>query len=344
VFEEKAETAGGHGEPNVAATVETLFEASLNALANAELSEEGPHNKEPPMAFATVEVLAGAELPSEDSPNEEVAAAPTAAEVLSGVGLSSEAVHTEEPIVAFAAAETAPCEEFLRTDSRLDDSPREHERIEELPNVFALGEESAPMDAVPALETAASVDGAARNQQDSPNETVSEALGQPARDEIAGNDNDAPFVGAVEAAAQEFATNTVEARADDDDDLDFLLLQPLPLPTALPDAWAQAGPDEDPADLFESPPLPVSDPLLESGQQEAGAVGAGELESPSQDSPTEAVASSLSTQSLPAAVIDAVSPQPAASATAQPISRATAMDPLAAVLALSEDELIALFS
>jgi hypothetical protein len=161
------------------------------------------------------------------------------------------------------------------------------------------------------------------------------------------------------------------------------IFEPEAVLSALPDSQAMAGPEEDPADLFEPAPPPSASPtspVSESAAPASSNVAANappdvsEVTAPMQEeaAPREDKAQATS-DSLSAAATDQISPrEPPTLAAAesvpdqvasepswrQPhdaaivrdahvIPRATAgesRDPLAALRALSEDELIALFS
>jgi hypothetical protein len=158
------------------------------------------------------------------------------------------------------------------------------------------------------------------------------------------------------AAGESIRTSTpdaVDASTFKDDGVDSpSQIEPMPRP--LPDMPAAAGPDEDPGDLFESQPLPELAPRLTSESPAATPVGAGEAEAAGPVSSGDHQPSVLSATRLPEAEAPtkAAAPLPAApsppraveNSAARSMPRAASTEPLAAVLALSEEELIALFS
>ncbi len=162
--------------------------------------------------------------------------------------------------------------------------------------------------------------------------------------------------------AQMSATDSADARVADGDI--GSLLQSVPVP--LPETQAPAGPERDPENLFEPVPLPIPSPLdgneeaahasereneaahVSDHENEAACVHHREGEAASEllSAETSASASAASAPTVGTPPSETPSPQPHADVNATPpaIPRAVLDDPLAQLRALSEEELIALFS
>jgi hypothetical protein len=221
-----------------------------------------------------------------------------------------------------------------------EEFPAEDLRSEVLSNGEVAGEESSDHGIIPAPEMPAS-DQAAQPDAEPP----SMAAQQPASDEIRGDDNARRF----DDTADESATDAVDTRLSADNRVDSLLLEPIPLSSSLPDAQAPANFDEDPHELFEPLP-PVPSPLFTAQRNEIGPARGREAGAASYAFATEPPASAFAASPAMEAGMEAKPPLAAPSphvnvSPPEPAtSRATPSDPLAAVLALSEEELIALFS
>ncbi len=126
------------------------------------------------------------------------------------------------------------------------------------------------------------------------------------------------------------------------------LLAARPVHRLLPDMQAPAGLDEEPGEACESATLPIPSPILTATQRVAPLKN----EAPSGSLPAESLAPDFSASSPMEARIRKKSPPTSLlrqryldENSAMPAGRrAVANDPLAAMLALSEEELIALFS
>jgi hypothetical protein len=146
--------------------------------------------------------------------------------------------------------------------------------------------------------------------------------------------------------AQTSATDSNDARVSGEVGARSLL-QSVSLHPPVRDSQAAAEPKEDPAHLFEPAPLPVPSPL--DGREEAAPAtdheGEAASEPDSAEPPTsvDVASDAMGSKAPPAA---ALSPQPPINKTpaAPGVPPAASYDPLAALRALSEEELIALFS
>jgi hypothetical protein len=186
-------------------------------------------------------------------------------------------------------------------------------------------------------------------------EPASAATAPLAGDEIEGADSAGRFDDTARDSTEESAAEAVGGRAIAAidaplaDELIGSLLEPAPLPSPLPDRAEPVDLDEDPADLFEPLPPPVQSPLRTQSREDASPVVAREAAA------ARVIASEI--PALPASVPSPIEaetsaePPPAAlplfpgnvSSSAPATSPTNANDPLAAVLALSDEELIALF-
>jgi hypothetical protein len=222
-------------------------------------------------------------------------------------------------------------------------------RRDVLPSRKGAGEESSDHGIIPALQMPGYADQAAQPDAEPP----SLAAQPPVSDEIRGDDDFGRFDNTAQDSGQECAqksaTNAVDTRSSDEDRLDSLL-EPMPLPSPLPDTRAPAGLDEDPAELFEPPLPPAASPLFAAEREEAARASVVDAEVASQVFSADAPAPTFSASPIRDAGMQAERPATAPSplvniSPAEPAaSRATPSDPLADVLALSEEELIALFS
>ncbi|MDR3419764.1 MAG: hypothetical protein P4L80_00720 [Xanthobacteraceae bacterium] len=144
--------------------------------------------------------------------------------------------------------------------------------------------------------------------------------GQPAADEMRAKS----AAERLHDTAQDPASAAVRSPAEDDVGSP---LQLRPLRPTLPDPQAPVGPQEDPDELFELLALPVPSSLEQEAPQAS-------------DGNNGAATMQANTESMPPP--EGPSPQPRGNA--NPIPRAALDDLLAALHALSEEELIALFS
>ena len=175
-------------------------------------------------------------------------------------------------------------------------------------------------------------------------EPVAERNDQPAGSETQGG-RDAERWDDTE---QDSATDAVDTHSSVEKSTD-LLLQSRPMHPLLPDMRAPAGAKEDSGDLFGSPRPPIPSPPSTTEREEAART---KDEAASRILLIETSAADFSAASSVGAKIEkkspAVPPLPHQGIDEKPAARAVARgaanDPLAAVLALSEEELIALFS
>ena len=227
--------------------------------------------------------------------------------------------------------------------------PNEHSAGQALPNAFTsldatpTGAADAPHAAAPAVAVA-SVDAEVPASEPPPGDEVARHARSVPLDETAGE------------AVQEPLSAAAGERASEDNEIDALL-HPIRPPDQLPDPWASIGPHEDPGDLFASEPPPIPSVPLGPTPGELPAPGAAKVEPTSARDGEAANPGSPAEPQEPVVTVPpprAVMDNAPATLPSSPIDRTKApeqlpphvvpTDPLAAVLALTEDELVALCS
>ncbi len=312
-------------------------------LASEELAREELASEELASEQSSNEELAGEELPSEalpseESPSEEWPSAQSPSAAASPEQSSSEAAPGEGAFCPPEAAEP------------INQPPQHPAAHADIAAVHPLGSEPAGDDAEWFHDTVA--------------ETAAEATAETAVE---------PMIEVAQAAAADAGEGGSR--------LDTEPAHPL-LPAAQTPA-GPAGPEEDPGDLFDAMTLPIPSPQstlpaeqaaaapaeiaanledskqithssnaddTDRGRADAGALAAGALSrqrtaarADAARAPAPALAAPASTQvELP--LEQPSQPRAAATPVARAMSRPAASDPLASVRALSEEELIALFS
>ena len=318
-------------------------EAGATAAATASQSQSGEMILLAAPSSATV---SSREMSNHD-PNQHPSQEPSGDLPASGES-AGEQTASEETAGEEAASEALPREEFFF--GQLLDEQALHKRA---PEELLSGQSSEDGPILPQPTFGQEPLGPESTGQESPVQEAAAAISPPspdhtepaavAADHISGNetppDEDAARLHQTADAA---ATTADHAAPAEENEIDSIL-EPAPLDQALPDSRALSGPEEDPGDLFE--PLPLPSPLLTPP-----------IEAPSpaiitqQTPPAEQPAPAVSAPEPEPARLPLEQPSPPRAA-AMPVTRAVPRpapsdprDPLTAIRALSEEELIALFS
>lgn len=315
-----------------------------------EAASESPRREAILLAAPSSEPVSSKELSSQDT-NQHPSQEPSGDLPASGESVSEatagEATAGEETSGEEAASE-APAREELFGEQLLDEQAPHKTAPEEL----LSGQSSEDGAILPQATFGQEPLGRESPGQESPAQEAAAAIGSPspdhtepsavAADHIPGNetapDEDAARLHETADAAVMVAAHAPPAEENEIESI----LEPAPLNQALPDSQALSGPEEDPGDLFE--PLPLPGPLL------TATVAAAPTMITQQSSPPEQPAPAVSAPPAEPDRSPLEQPSPPRVA-AMPVTRAVPRpatsdprDPLAAIRALSEEELIALFS
>jgi hypothetical protein len=316
--------AMAHAGPVTPTMWETSALPALDAPreANPREVEEGASHEPAPGQVASEEILLGS------SSAEAVASEALVQSSASSEPAVTEASMSEAPTSEPSISELSPPPELLH-----DEAPNgaDYETAAASEELAAVGEEASGETSAAAFVSAEAAAQAVEPVLDVHAETV-EFTGTPAA-----ADEDAGITAPPADADPANTADTVETRWSPADDIE-LLLETEPAQSLPPDV-EQTNPQEDLDDLFEPLPAAHAVPLV--------AVSAVQSEARQQTFSADLPPSALSSPVTQTAVLPVQARPPAATRPApvgQAIPRPAPNDPLAAVRALSAEELIALFS